>query len=154
MRLFRHTPPTSNGTPAGTTLTSRRCGVSAVEFAVLAPILFMLVMGFIEFGRAMMATNLLTNVAREGARVAVIPTSSNTEVSSTVSDNMSSLGMPTTNMCLTVDVNGTTANCNTATSGDKVGVTVTVPYQDVAWLPTSWFLGDATLRGKAVMRRE
>lgn len=47
-------------------------GAVAVEFAILAPILVMLLMGIMEFGRAYNAQVSLTNAAREGVRVMTI----------------------------------------------------------------------------------
>ena len=43
-------------------------GAAMVEFAIVAPLLFMLVFGIIDFGRALFVFNNLTNAAREGAR--------------------------------------------------------------------------------------
>ena len=39
-----------------------------VEFAIITPLLLLLVFGIIEFGRAYNAQNTLTHAAREGAR--------------------------------------------------------------------------------------
>jgi Flp pilus assembly protein TadG len=44
-------------------------GAVAVEFALLAPVLILLVLGIMEFGRAYNAQVSLTNAAREGVRV-------------------------------------------------------------------------------------
>lgn len=44
-------------------------GAAMVEFAIVAPLLFMLVFGIIDFGRALFVFNNLTNAAREGARL-------------------------------------------------------------------------------------
>ena len=49
-----------------------RRGTAMVEMALVLPIFLMLVLGIIEFGRAMMIANLVTNAAREGARVACV----------------------------------------------------------------------------------
>jgi Flp pilus assembly protein TadG len=43
-------------------------GATAVEFALLVPILIILVFGIMEFGRAYNVQMSLTNAAREGAR--------------------------------------------------------------------------------------
>jgi len=48
-------------------------GAELMEFAVLAPLLVMLLMGMIWFGRAYNTTQTLTRAAREGARFAVLP---------------------------------------------------------------------------------
>jgi len=50
-------------------------GAVAVEFAILAPVLIMLLMGIMEFGRAYNAQVSLTNAAREGVRVMAISNS-------------------------------------------------------------------------------
>lgn len=51
--------------------TSER-GAVAVEFAILAPILVLLLLGIMEFGRAYNVQASLTNAAREGVRVMAI----------------------------------------------------------------------------------
>ena len=47
-------------------------GQSLVEFAMVLPIIVLLIAGFIEIGRAVFAYNGLTNAAREGARLAAV----------------------------------------------------------------------------------
>jgi Flp pilus assembly protein TadG len=47
-------------------------GAAAVEFAILLPLLLMLVLGTIEFGRAYNAQITLTNAARDGVRVMAV----------------------------------------------------------------------------------
>lgn len=49
-------------------------GAEIVEFAVAVPILVMLLIGIIWFGRAYNTTQTLTRAAREGARFATAPT--------------------------------------------------------------------------------
>jgi Flp pilus assembly protein TadG len=48
---------------------SRRA-IAAVELALLAPVLFTLLVGLWEVGRVIMIQNLLSNAARDGARLA------------------------------------------------------------------------------------
>jgi Flp pilus assembly protein TadG len=47
-------------------------GAAAVEFAILAPVLVMLLLGIMEFGRAYNAQASLSSAAREGVRVMAI----------------------------------------------------------------------------------
>jgi Flp pilus assembly protein TadG len=47
-------------------------GASAVEFALILPILILLLFGIIEFGRGYNARNTITHAAREGARAAAV----------------------------------------------------------------------------------
>lgn len=47
-------------------------GAAAVEFALIASILFMMLFGIIEFGRIFSEMEVLNSAAREGARVAAV----------------------------------------------------------------------------------
>jgi Flp pilus assembly protein TadG len=47
-------------------------GASAVEFALVLPLLFLILAGIIDLGRLMFYSAITTNVAREGARAAVV----------------------------------------------------------------------------------
>jgi Flp pilus assembly protein TadG len=51
---------------------NRDRGAAAVEFALLLPLLLLLVFGIIDFGRAINAQITLTQAAREGARLAAL----------------------------------------------------------------------------------
>jgi len=48
-------------------------GQSLVEFALVVPMLLLLVFGVAEFGRAWMTQNILTGAVREAARLAAVP---------------------------------------------------------------------------------
>lgn len=48
-------------------------GQSMVEFALVVPLLLLLVLGIAEFGRAWMTRNILVGAAREAARIAAVP---------------------------------------------------------------------------------
>jgi len=50
----------------------RERGAAAVEFALVLPVLLLLVLGMLEFSRAYNVQISLTNAAREGARVMAI----------------------------------------------------------------------------------
>lgn len=47
-------------------------GASLVEFALVLPLLFLIIAGIIDLGRLMFYSAITTNVAREGARAAVV----------------------------------------------------------------------------------
>lgn len=51
---------------------SRSRGQSLVEFALVFPIIILLIAGFFEIGRAVYAYNTIANAARQGARVATV----------------------------------------------------------------------------------
>jgi Flp pilus assembly protein TadG len=46
-------------------------GASAVEFALVLPLLLLVIAGVVDFGRALFTQVILTNAAREGARAAI-----------------------------------------------------------------------------------
>jgi len=47
-------------------------GVAAVEFAIIAPLLFVLVFGIIEFGLLLYDKQIITNASREAARAGIV----------------------------------------------------------------------------------
>lgn len=58
----------------GRRLVGEERAAAMVEFAIVAPLLFVLIFGIIDFGRVFFLYNNLTNAAREGARLgAVLP---------------------------------------------------------------------------------
>lgn len=54
-------------------------GQSLVEFALVLPLLLLLLLGIVDFARAWNVFEVLTDAAREGARVAVVYKPSTTE---------------------------------------------------------------------------
>ncbi len=50
-----------------------RDGQALAEFVLVIPILLLLVFGIVEFGLAFRTHQIVTNTAREGARIAVLP---------------------------------------------------------------------------------
>lgn len=65
-------------------------GQAIVEFALVAPILILLIMGIFEFGRLWMTMNVLSGAAREGVRVAAITAPDVDLVKNTVQNYLSS----------------------------------------------------------------
>lgn len=126
-----------------------RRAAAAVEFAVIAPLLFMLVLGMIEFGRMLMVQQILTNGAREGARRATLPGSTEADVSERITSYMSASGV--TGHTLT-----TSPNPADTAAGKGVKVTLSVPYKKVSWLPlaTVGWLENSTLTASVEMRKE
>ena len=52
--------------------TDKQSGLSTVEFALVALVLFLLIFGVIEIARAFFVTSLLDEATRRGARMAVV----------------------------------------------------------------------------------
>ncbi len=134
------------------TCRKQRRGAAAVEFAIVAPIFFLLVFGMIEYGRMVMVQQVLTNASREGARIGVLdPPTGQTSlplVTSTVNSYLAAAGI--TGATITT----TPTEPSTAIYGQSVRVKVSVPFNNVSWLPTPIWLGGKTLSATTVMRRE
>jgi Flp pilus assembly protein TadG len=126
---------------------SRR-GTATVELAVTAPVLFLLVFGVIEFGRALTVQQLLSNAARDGARSAILEGATVEQVEATVTSYLAGSNVPNASVAVTPNP------LTSAQGGDPVTVSVSVPFTSVSWLPAPWFLGGATLESTVTMRRE
>ena len=59
-------------------------GQALLETALVLPIVLLVAVGIFEFGRAFQTWQILTNAAREGARIALLPGSSVSDVQSRV----------------------------------------------------------------------
>src|SRR5437764_4033585 len=70
-----------------------RYGSGAVEFAFVAPVFFVMVLGVFEFGRAMMVQTLLTSAAQQGARAGALNGSQAGDVTSAVNNYLSGAGV-------------------------------------------------------------
>jgi Flp pilus assembly protein TadG len=127
---------------------ANRRGASAVEFAIVAPIFFLVVLGIIEFGRMAMVQQIITNAAREGARVGVLDNSTFTTVDTKVQQYLSAAAIKGAKVSVTPNPP------SSAGFDDPVSVTVAIPFDDVSWLPSPFFIKKTTLSANAVMRRE
>lgn len=140
-------------------------GVSAVEFALIAPLLFVLTFGIIEFSLLLFDKAVITNASREAARAAIVynyedstyaPLDTN-DVAAVVEKytdkyliNLGGTGEPTTT---------TTYSTGTPTSGGDVTVQVVYSYDflvfpDISKLIGGTFDGTVDLIGTTVMRME
>jgi hypothetical protein len=75
-----------------------RAGQALAEFVLIIPVLLLLVFGIVEFGLAFRTHQIVTNTAREGARVAVLPPSAgdpgnDARVTAVVEDRLLSAGL-------------------------------------------------------------
>lgn len=139
---------------------TKRRGAVIVEAAVVLPILLILVLGIIEFGRGMMVVQLLTNGAREGARRGILDGSSNTIVKDHVKTTLSnSIGCNPTDVTVAVTLTPDPANSTTgnevadAEPGDLVNIEVSVEYDKVGYI-MGGFLSGKTLKARNTMRHE
>lgn len=116
-------------------------GAALVEMAIILPILFLIVFGIFEFGRAMFIINTLNNAAREGARRAAVMTAP-----INIDEYVTS--------CIPFDKTGLAIVTNSTTTGPNpfVQVTVTLPFRTITEMIP--MLDGKILRGEATMRYE
>lgn len=136
-----------------------RRGAATVEFAIVAPIFFFCILiPMIEFGRAMVVANAVAAAAEVGCRQAVLSDlgNSNSKITTAVANNIRDVLGNQVTPSVTVKVNGAQADISTAISGSTVSVTVSIPYDNVSWLPISYsrYVGGLTIRSTQVMRHE
>lgn len=132
---------------------SSKRGQSMVEFAVVLPVLLMLILAIFEFGRVYNAQVTVTQAAREGARRGVIYTTNNTSLNNARNQALAfatAAGLEMDRVTVTaqyVDVAGDT--------NDAVLVTVTSAVQIVTPVIGQFFTdSQVTVTGAAQMRAE
>jgi Flp pilus assembly protein TadG len=130
-------------------------GSTIVESAIILLAFFMFVFGIFEAGRFLNTRQVLTNAAREGARLAVAPLSgtnslpSTAEIQTRVDDFLASANI--TGATTTVDpavsvVTGSVTTVYTRVQVQKV--------YDVVSVPLFFNMLQVTLTGEALMRNE
>lgn len=126
----------------------RRRGASAVEMALVLPVFLVVILGIIEFGRAMMVSNLITNAARQAGRMSTLEGTTNAEVTAYINNFLSqSVGATGASASTTISISPADGNADpeneigNAGSGDLITIKVQVPFNDVALIPGSYLAG-------------
>jgi Flp pilus assembly protein TadG len=121
-------------------------GAAAVEFALVLPLLLLVVCGIVDFGRAYSAQVSLTQAAREGARLAALGQPN-------VVSRTQGAASPLTGVGVTV------TSCPAGSTGTTDAVVVTsytfsfvTPVGVLAGLFGPAFGGTRTMSGRGVMR--
>jgi Flp pilus assembly protein TadG len=134
-------------------------GAQLVEFALVLPLLLLVVLGIAEFGFVFQRYEVLTNAAREGARIAVLPGYSTADVKARVSAYVTAGKVPTTGTNPVVDVTSVaipTTPGGPVLTGKRVSVTYTHSYMFLKVIGT-WFgqtYATVPLRAVSEMRTE
>ncbi len=134
-------------------------GSALLEAAVTIPLLLLISVGIFDFGRAYQTWQIVTNAAREGARVAVVPNADLTLAQARVRQYMAS-GQLTGVDAATVNVTPTTLTINGETV-NATEVTIDYPFSFIALQPVARLVNSASGAGRpvvmhasAVMRNE
>jgi Flp pilus assembly protein TadG len=143
-------------------------GGSMVEFALIAPLLFVILFGIIEFGVLLFDKAVLTNASREGARAGIVydfdstaetnhPDDATiiTAVQEYCQDYLISFGSAST---LTIDISRA-GSTSLDSAGDHLTVNVTYPFRFLVFSNILALIGGdigetLTLEAETVMRME
>lgn len=118
-------------------------GQSLVEFALLLPILVIIVFSAVEFGRLWMTMNVLTGAAREGARVASVTAPNAALVQNAANSVLSA-----------VNISGATVTVVGPDAANAVTVTVRINYSVLTGTIVPGLTGSFQLTRSASMRWE
>jgi Flp pilus assembly protein TadG len=135
-------------------------GQSVVEFALVLPILLMVVLGIMEFGWLFYGNIVMTSSAREGARTAAIlagdgkiDDNDKDAIGNIVANHLSStsITLVTNYPLVSASLNGTPKNLSDIPDGSEVKVTVK---GNMTPLVGFFVSNPAVLQKDATMRRE
>ncbi len=124
----------------------RNRGQSVIEFALILPLLLLVLFGITEFGRVWMVSNILTTAAREGCRLAVVTGPDSTRVYARVTQLCNTAGITPTAIILVPP--------DPLDLERRVSVTVQANFVVIPGTFLGTFSGTIPLSVTAVMRHE
>ena len=112
-------------------------GAALLEMALTLPLLLFVCIGILEFGRAYQTWQVLTNAAREGARIAVLPGMDDDAVRSRVKEYMAVGQLPKANdVDVTIAIDRTkTVSIGGTDTASASEVTVNYPFDFIVLQP-------------------
>ena len=128
----------------------RTWGGALLELCLVLLLLVLLTFGAMEYGWMFFRIQQVTNAARSGARSAVLPDATGTDVGSIVDAMMSGWGIYSGSYTMSVSPGDITS----VEPGQIITVTVEIPYDTVKLTGMSIFPTPTTLRASASMAKE
>ena len=130
-------------------LSASERGTALLETALTLPLLLLVSVSIFEFGRAYQHWQVLTNAAREGARIAVLPNITTSQVETRVRAYMDSGQLQnSTSATVLVDGNQTVSIGGAATAKASL-VTVNYPFSFIVLNPVARLINGPTTLGSA-----
>jgi len=123
-----------------------RSGNSVIEFALVLPLLLLVVFGITEFGRAWFVVNALAAASREGVRLAVVTGPDVAAVTTRVEEVLDAAIITPTSVVVTGPVAGDPQR--------RVTVTVTADFTVIPGEILGSFSGTIPLQASTSMRHE
>ena len=135
----------------------KSAGQNLVEFAIVSVLLLALLLGIFEFGRLWMTFQVVTNAAREGARLAALPTgfSDDAAVTTRVNNYLTSANLdPGVASVTLTGVSGATGTDAVVTVSYSVDLLFLGPIATLLDSSSPALPGTFVLTGTATMRNE
>jgi Flp pilus assembly protein TadG len=137
----------------------REEGTALIETAFVLPIMLLVCVGILEFGRAYQTWQVVTNAAREGARVAILPDYSDDSVRARVKTYLKNGGLPAAIVDDTaktkVLITATTIPVNTAgtVTASAARIVVEYPFEFMVLQPVAQLVVNGSTAGQAFTMR-
>jgi Flp pilus assembly protein TadG len=111
-----------------------RSGNALLETALAMFVLLFVAMGMVEFGQYLYIKHAFNSAARDGARIAILSSATQTKLTSAITTTLAQANITFNSSWLTVTdltTNTTVADISTATSGDTIQVALSVNYDTI-----------------------
>jgi len=135
-------------------------GAALLEMALALPMMLLIAAGIFEFGRAYQTWQIITNAAREGARIAVLPGTTDSMVTTRVKTYMSD-GQLSDSAAATVAIQRDATIAMGAGTATASKITISYPFTFVVLQPISKLINPSSTLGapltmsvSALMRNE
>lgn len=133
-------------------------GASAIEFAIVLPLLMMILFGIVEFSIAFYDKSMITNASREGARAGIVLQPAPRDATAEDAEIENVINYYLTDKLITLGTSNIPAIAITRegfSTGDSLSVTVTYIY-DYYVLPgfITGITGPVTLNATTIMKME
>ena len=134
-------------------------GAALIETAFVLPIMLLVCVGILEFGRAYQTWQVVTNASREGARVAILPDYSDDSVKARVRTYLKNGGLPAAIVDDTaktkVLITATTIPVNTAgtVTASAARIVVEYPFEFMVLQPVAQLVVNGSTAGQAFTMR-
>jgi Flp pilus assembly protein TadG len=121
-------------------------GAALLETAITLPLVLFISVAIFEFGRAYQVQQVLTNAAREGARVAVLPDYTDAQVTTIVRTYLTDGGLAAVDPAITRDI--------AVPPGTASRVTINYPFNFMVLNPVARLVAPASTLGSGVLQMQ
>jgi len=128
----------------------RRRGAAAVEAAIVMPILLLITFGAIKYGWLFMRAQQITNAARYGARMAILPGAESNNIKIIITNLLDTADITVNSDEIAIKP----GDLSIASGGAPINVQITIPTDRVDILDISWFPVPENISASVTMAKE